>query len=159
MISVQWKRIVLSGGSILLIGAHIASPVWAQASNESAGNQDASALNDNSSDAQLHLRHSYQKCLSASGGITVSMINCSSKEYRFQDKRLKRIYKSLMSKLDAEDKIQARDQERVWLKSRDRHCNIHDTGGTADDIATHGCYVVQTAIRATQLEDRIDKGY
>lgn len=153
----QWKRLALSCASMLMLGLST-NIACAQTSRHGAKNHDPSALNEHSSNVQLGLRPSFEKCIDASGGVTSDMIDCDGEEYVFQDKRLNRVYKLLMSQLDAQEKFQLRDEERVWIKYRDTHCVFHDTGGTADDIAAHDCQMTQAALRAAQLQQRIHSG-
>jgi uncharacterized protein YecT (DUF1311 family) len=103
------------------------------------------------------LRSSYTKCLDDSGGVTFSLLNCNAAEFKYQDYRLNRVYKSLSQTLGAKDMSSLREDERKWIAYRDSYCSADPESGTASDVDSIGCKVEQTARRANLLEARLHK--
>lgn len=50
--------------------------------------------------AEVKLSLAYSKCVNNAGGVTSSMLDCDAKEYKVQDAKLNKMYKTAMSKLD-----------------------------------------------------------
>lgn len=53
-----------------------------------------------------------------------SVKNCLAQDLRDSDKRINAIYKLLMGSLNEADKISLRDEQRAWLKNRDKACSL-----------------------------------
>jgi uncharacterized protein YecT (DUF1311 family) len=95
----------------------------------------------------------FDKCLDASGGVTIEMHNCEAAENERLDLELNSIYKQVMGRLDANAREHLRLQERAWLKKRDHDCNQDiDTGGSIAPIEIDGCYIEFTDKRITVLK-------
>jgi uncharacterized protein YecT (DUF1311 family) len=92
----------------------------------------------------------YTACMDASGGVTVSMLNCMSSETEQQDARLNKNYKAAMQGLQQEQKTQLRDAQRLWIKYRDANCALLGslTGGTIDSVNGASCLLDMTKERA-----------
>jgi uncharacterized protein YecT (DUF1311 family) len=107
----------------------------------------------NTSDA-TGLRSSYEKCVDASGGVTVAMLDCDGPEYDYQNKRLDKAYKSFMEKLNTSDQAKLREEEKKWIAYRAYYCAPDPDSGTAADVGSSACFVAETAKQATALEAR-----
>ncbi|WP_082925800.1 lysozyme inhibitor LprI family protein [Xanthomonas nasturtii] len=102
------------------------------------------------------LRDSHALCVERSGGATPDLIDCDSEEYKYQDLRLNRVYRSVMAKLDVAKKQKLLNEERAWIVKRDQLCNLNGQlgGGQAEDIEESSCRLNATARRADELEKR-----
>ncbi|MCL1501270.1 lysozyme inhibitor LprI family protein [Xanthomonas nasturtii] len=102
------------------------------------------------------LRNSHVSCIKRSGGATPDLLDCDSEEYKYQDSRLNRVYRSVMAQLDAAKKQELLSEERVWIVKRDQLCNLNGQlgGGQAEDIEESSCRLNATARRADELEKR-----
>jgi uncharacterized protein YecT (DUF1311 family) len=49
---------------------------------------------------------------------------CLAQDLRDSDKRINAVYKSLMELNDETGKVRLRDEQRAWLKSRDKTCKL-----------------------------------
>jgi uncharacterized protein YecT (DUF1311 family) len=49
---------------------------------------------------------------------------CVGDELRGADHTINRVYGDLMKSLSAEDRLKLRDEQRAWLKTRDKECNL-----------------------------------
>ena len=96
----------------------------------------------------------YKTCIDKSEGVTSSMLTCNQDELKKQDARLNKNYKLAMSALSAEQKINLRDTQRLWLKYKEANCGMQATltGGTIDMLFSSGCELDMTQERADTLE-------
>ena len=78
--------------------------------------------------------------------------------YNDWDNELNEIYKLLMSKLSNVQKNKLRNEEREWLKRRERKVNSETEGGTGMGvrIAYYSIMTEWTADRAKELARRYD---
>jgi hypothetical protein cdivTM_04870 len=78
--------------------------------------------------------------------------------YNDWDNELNEIYKLLMSKLSNVQKTKLRNEEREWLKRRERKVNSETEGGTGMGvrIAYYSIMTEWTADRAKELARRYD---
>ena len=78
--------------------------------------------------------------------------------YNAWDDELNRIYKLLMAKLSSAQKTKLRNEEREWLKQRERKVNSATEGGTGMGIriAYYSIMTEWTANRAIELARRYD---
>ena len=104
--------------------------------------------------ATIHLRQAYSDCIGGGAMSTAAALQCAHDEFEFQDSRLNRAYKALMSSVSAERKIPLRNEERQWLASKKKKCALPDDAGTTAQVSSADCEVTETARRATILEGR-----
>jgi uncharacterized protein YecT (DUF1311 family) len=100
------------------------------------------------------LSMTYDRCMSASGGVDPEMRDCISAEYGRQDARLNQTYKTIMDRLSVAQKLTLRETERTWLrttKNRCDHAGDDNEGGTLQLIEIADCYLSETAKRADAL--------
>lgn len=99
----------------------------------------------------------FTQCMDESGGVTSEMMDCIGVETQYQDDRLNRAYKKLQQKLSQNEKIKLRDEQRAWIKSRDRKVNkIYDSeGGTMAGLNGSSLYLELTSKQADKLEHRL----
>lgn len=96
----------------------------------------------------------FSTCMDASGGVTAGMIDCITAEYKQQDARLNKAYKSLMAGLNAERGKQLKAAQRAWIKFRDTNCEFYmdPDGGTLARVNANDCMMQMTAHRAQEIE-------
>jgi uncharacterized protein YecT (DUF1311 family) len=114
-------------------------------------------IHDVDDSAEIGLRPAYTNCVSGGEMTTSGMLNCAHDEFEFQDRRLNKAYKLVMSKLSASDKITLRNDERAWLDAKKERCAMPMDGGTTDQVTSADCEVAETARRAVYLEKRLHK--
>lgn len=105
--------------------------------------------------AESPLRPSYQSCISASQGVTVTLNDCIGAELAFQDKRLNVAYRQLRISLPKNARLALRGEEQAWIDRRDKRCAPDPDGGTAALLDANQCRLDETAARATALERRM----
>lgn len=106
-----------------------------------------------------NLRPAYGQCVDRSHGEMAPMTACMDAEFDFQDKRLNRAYKELMSTMAKPAMPQLRAEERHWIAQRDLSCNSGTEPGQFDEINAYDCKIIATADRAANLEKRLHAGY
>jgi uncharacterized protein YecT (DUF1311 family) len=104
--------------------------------------------------AEAKLSPAYSKCVNNAGGVTSSMLECGAKEYKVQDAKLNKMYKTAMSKLDPQGKTKLKNVQRIWVQYKEAKCGFYDglSGGTMDALNSSGCTIEETALRAQELE-------
>jgi uncharacterized protein YecT (DUF1311 family) len=103
----------------------------------------------------ISIRDAYNDCVGGGGETTAAILTCANNEFTFQDGRLNKAYKSLMSRLGKEERAALRSAERRWLVEKGERCALPAEPGTADQIVAADCEVRETARRATELEERL----
>ncbi len=101
----------------------------------------------------------FEACIEQSGGVTVEMLNCIGEETRTQDARLNGAYKALRSQLTPARKQELLAAQRIWIQYRDANCSFYagPDGGTSATVAANYCVLQETAERAKELEDFLDR--
>ncbi|WP_374660410.1 lysozyme inhibitor LprI family protein [Phenylobacterium sp.] len=114
----------------------------------------ASAEKEAASSADVEESYSaeYNRCMDASGGVTVEMRDCNDAEYVRQDARLNAAYKAAMAVRDESQKVALRNAQRTWIKHRDAKCQENLEGGTMDLLLVDSCHLSMTMKRAAELE-------
>ncbi len=99
----------------------------------------------------------FDKCTDESAGITSEILDCIGLEIDYQDDRLNKAYKKLRKQLVESEKLKLRDEQRAWIRTRDRNVNqIYKTqDGTMADINGRSLYLELTMKQANKLEKRI----
>lgn len=110
-----------------------------------------------------------EKSVEASfGGSNAEMKNAASAILEGWDDELNKVYKLLMSKLSKKEQIELRNEERAWIKRRDKAAkevaeNFCDTingeriCGTGYGLAYTESLIGSTKNRAIELAKRYDK--
>ena len=95
----------------------------------------------------------YTRCMDASGGVTMNMLDCMGSETEQHDARLNQNYKAAMQALNKGQQNQLRDAQRLWIKFRDADCALLGslTGGSIDRINSASCFLDMTKQRADDL--------
>lgn len=96
----------------------------------------------------------------ASGGDTNA---CLAQDLRDSDKRINAVYKALMDQLDEAGKKGLRDEQRSWLKARDKECALDAKESDREKwlqaiLADQGktvCVVRYTFQRVGQLDEQL----
>jgi uncharacterized protein YecT (DUF1311 family) len=102
------------------------------------------------------LRDSYYQCAKASDGSTWGIQACIEAEYVFQDGKLNRAYRKLMSGMDDVSQADLQREERKWISSRDASCHWDPrVEGQAQRLNANVCSLKMTATRADQLLSRL----
>ncbi len=104
------------------------------------------------------LSEQFSHCVENSDGATASIIECIGAEYKQQDERLNKAYKTLMSEVSPERQKQLKTAQRAWISFRDANCAFYDDpeGGTLARISANDCMMTTTAKRATELESFLE---
>ncbi len=107
--------------------------------------------------ADNHDSPAYKKCMDASGGVTVNMLDCMAAEIKLQDVRLNKAYKAAMTAIEGDKTGQLQNVQRMWIKYRDANCGFVGslTGGTIDSINAGSCVLAMTRIRGQELENLV----
>ena len=102
----------------------------------------------------------YTRCMDASGGVTMNMLDCMGSETEQHDARLNQNYKAAMQALDKGQQNQLRDAQRLWIKFRDADCALLGslTGGSIDRINSASCFLDMTKQRADDLARLTEPG-
>lgn len=100
----------------------------------------------------------YNQCMEDSEGITANMLDCNGIETQYQDDRLNKVYKKLQQKLSPSEKLKLRDEQRAWIKSRDRKVDqVYRTqSGTMANLEGSSLYLELTTKQADKLERRLN---
>jgi len=95
----------------------------------------------------------FSRCMGASGGVTVAMLDCIADETALQDARLNREYRGTMALLSAGQQTRLRAAQRLWVQYRDANCGFwaDPDGGTLAGVAVADCVRMMTAERASEL--------
>jgi uncharacterized protein YecT (DUF1311 family) len=88
---------------------------------------------------------------------------CLAQDLRDSDKRINAVYKALMDQLDEAGKKSLRDEQRAWLKTRDKECSLDSKESDREKwlqgiLADQGktvCVVRYTFQRVGQLDDQL----
>ncbi len=96
----------------------------------------------------------FENCSDNSTGITSEILDCISSEIEYQDDKLNKKYKKLQEQLTSSEKIKLRDEQRKWIKFRDRKVDeIYKTqGGSMANINGQSLYLELTMKQADKLE-------
>ena len=102
----------------------------------------------------------YTRCMDASGGVTMNMLDCMGSETEQHDARLNQNYKAAMQALDKGQQNQLRDAQRLWIKFRDADCALlgNLTGGSIDRINSASCFLDMTKQRADDIARLTEPG-
>jgi len=103
------------------------------------------------------LRVGYERCLTASGGVTPAMQDCIDAEYAYQDRRLNQVYRRLIARLPKAEATRLRERQRAWIGQRDRDCDPGAAPGQGQLLDADGCQVRKTAERAAQLRAQLER--
>lgn len=93
-------------------------------------------------------------------GSTVDVRYATYESYEAWDKELNKVYKLLMSKLPQKQQASLRQEQREWLKKRDREAEKSGKefeGGTYEDIMYTAGLSRETKQRTIELAKRYDR--
>ncbi|MET0328962.1 MAG: lysozyme inhibitor LprI family protein [Luteimonas sp.] len=95
----------------------------------------------------------FSRCMEASGGVTVAMLDCIAAETALQDARLNREYRDTLAMLSSGQQARLRTAQRSWVQYRDADCGFwaDPDGGTAASLAVADCVRRMTAERASDV--------
>lgn len=102
--------------------------------------------------SDIGVRSSYMACLTAPTDAVPDWYSCSASEYAYQDTRLNRAYKALITKLPKGDRAALGISERRWIDVRDQSCAIDGSDLDGRSLKSNDCVVQLTARRASDLE-------
>ena len=102
----------------------------------------------------------YDTCMKgpkASQGITMAMLNCGSKELKYQDKKLNNTYKKLKKSLSKKRQKELLSAQRLWIKYKDANCAFYNdpNGGTMHKLFAQECFMDATRSRADELKSML----
>lgn len=85
---------------------------------------------------------------------TVDMQHCAAHDLRAADAKMSANYKAKRASLDQAGKQKLLQEQRKWLKARDRDCMAEGkkyTGGSMSGVVVAQCWVNVTTLRARAL--------
>ncbi len=100
-----------------------------------------------------------------SGATDADVRACLAQDLRDSDQRINAVYKSLMASRDDTGKISLRDEQRAWLKSRDKACILDNKEPDREkwlqailaDQQKTSCAVRYTFVRVAQLNEMLQQ--
>jgi uncharacterized protein YecT (DUF1311 family) len=84
------------------------------------------------------------------------MVTCTKTELAYQDVRLNKAYKALMTKLPADKQAKLKSDENIWIQYRDTHCPSGPNDQDSPVGEYESCMLTKTAEQATFLEATLD---
>jgi uncharacterized protein YecT (DUF1311 family) len=103
----------------------------------------------------------YNTCMkgpAVSQGATTAILNCGSKEIKYQDKKLNSAYKALKKNLSKDRQKELLTAQRLWIKYRDANCGFYNApdGGTMHRVFAQECFLSATQSRAEELKGMLN---
>ena len=101
-------------------------------------------------------------------GVTLDLVNCSSKKLAEADTNLNKTYRELIAKLgDKALEVNLRTAQQAWIKYRDANCGFVSQlsgGGSASTFEYNFCLADMTTARTKELRETVNqikemKGY
>ena len=95
----------------------------------------------------------FARCMDASEGVTVDMLNCIDAEIVLQDARLNSEYRRTLAALTEGQQARLRTAQRLWVQYRDANCRFlaDPDGGTLATVMSVDCRRQMTTERASEL--------
>lgn len=94
-------------------------------------------------------------------GVTVDLVNCSSKKLAEADADLNKTYRELIPKLDDKESGQLlRTAQQAWIKYRDANCGFESQlsgGGSAATFEYNFCLADMTTARTKELRETLNQ--
>jgi len=94
-------------------------------------------------------------------GVTVDLVDCSSKKLAAADAELNKVYRQLIPKLnDKEWETKLRTAQQAWIKFRDANCDYETAfsgGGSASTWEYNFCLADMTTARTKQFREMLGK--
>ena len=94
-------------------------------------------------------------------GVTLDMVNCSSKKLAEADASLNKTYRELIAKLgDKKWELDLRTAQQAWIKYRDANCGFLSGlsgGGSSSTFEYNFCLADMTTARTKELRETIDE--
>jgi len=94
-------------------------------------------------------------------GVTVDLVNCSSKKLAEADADLNKTYRELIPKLDDKELEQLlRTAQQAWIKYRDANCGFESQlsgGGSAATFEYNFCLADMTTARTKELRETLNQ--
>lgn len=138
-------------GSVAAPHSQQADPDEIDHAEPESGASPGEALDSSFTDSNT--RPEYQACVDGTGGETAALQACGDEELAWQDARLNRLYKLVMSKLPEADRTKLRSAQRVWLKQTDQTCAWDaSTQGQGQMLDAQSCRLNRTTNRADELQ-------
>jgi uncharacterized protein YecT (DUF1311 family) len=134
--------------------------VAAQADQRLAGTKAKQpAVSVSARQKNIGYRRSFDECMDSSNGVTVSMLDCASTEFDYQDDRLNAAYKHLHQVLPKEQWESLKGEQRRWLAENDKACAANEDlkGGTAETVNVTGCLLGRWVERADVLDALLER--
>ncbi|HEY5723152.1 MAG TPA: lysozyme inhibitor LprI family protein [Allosphingosinicella sp.] len=129
-----------------------------------AASSPALASPQSETDAAVEAAYSseHRRCLDASGGGDVAMIECNGAEFSRQDAALNAAYRALLARLPKAEASRIRTSQRTWLRAGKTVCDRSigtpfRSWGTLERLRWSNCNLDRT-IRRTVLLERYRAG-
>jgi uncharacterized protein YecT (DUF1311 family) len=94
-------------------------------------------------------------------GVTVDLVNCSSKKLAEADATLNKTYRELIAKLgDKKWELNLRTAQQAWIKYRDANCGFVSElsgGGSSSTFEYNFCLADMTTTRTKELRETLNQ--
>ena len=94
-------------------------------------------------------------------GVTVDLVNCSSKKLAEADANLNKTYRELIGKLgDKKWELNLRSAQQAWIKYRDANCGFVSElsgGGSSSTFEYNFCLADMTTARTKELRETLNQ--
>jgi len=94
-------------------------------------------------------------------GVTIDLVNCSSKKLAEADASLNKTYRELIAKLgDKNWELKLRTAQQAWIKYRDAKCDFESElsgGGSAATFEYNFCLADVTTARTKELRETLNQ--
>ena len=100
----------------------------------------------------------YYNCMNepeAIKGYTSAITKCTSKEIKYQNKRLNHAYEALKKSFSEEKQKELLTVQLLWIKYKDANCNLYDDGGMYK-MHVLFCILDETETRASELKNLLE---
>lgn len=100
---------------------------------------------------------SYDECVAKAGTSIYELLDCTKAELAYQDSRLNKAYKVLMTRAQPEKRAKLRSDENIWIQYRDTNCPRGPSDTDSPIGEYESCVLAKTADQANYLEAMIDR--
>ena len=97
----------------------------------------------------------YVECMTSSNNQANTTSVCQIKEYKYQNKRLKKLFKQNMSFSNPQEKVDLNRIQIQWASQRELSCGLKNKKIKALSPASIGCALQITSSRADMLEVQV----
>lgn len=97
----------------------------------------------------------YELCMRNAQSQSGNIVKCQLKEFKVQNKRMKKIFKMTLNDASAADRPLVKQSQTVWLQRRDNACGIGGKKLKEYSLTNSSCALQMTESHADMLEVRM----